>query len=118
MSAVSIGYLHTLRTDEVWFIALPFIAVAIALFFHTQLPYIAQASIAIWITVPPTSTRVGFAAMGSKVTALQAESGLNFSAEQATGFYAATAVSAGAACHDYLGSYIGKIREAKTREGL
>ena len=52
MSAVSIGYIHTPRTDGLWFIALPFIAVAIALFFHTQLPYIAQASIAVWITVP------------------------------------------------------------------
>ncbi len=61
----------------------------------------------------------GFDTLGfGLVTALQAESGLNFSAEQATGFYAATAVSAGAACHYYLDSYIWKIREAKTQEGL
>lgn len=30
----------------------PFIATAIALFFHTSLPYMAEASIAVWITVP------------------------------------------------------------------
>ncbi len=52
MSAVSIGFIHTPRADAIWFIALPFIAIAIALLFHTQLPYVAQASIAVWITVP------------------------------------------------------------------
>jgi hypothetical protein len=52
MSAVSIGYIHTPRADGLWFIALPFIAIAIALFFHSALPYVAQISIAIWITVP------------------------------------------------------------------
>lgn len=52
MSAISLGYIHTPRTDGLWFIALPFIAVAIALFFHSALPYVAQASIAVWITVP------------------------------------------------------------------
>ena len=50
------------------------------------------------------------------ITALQED--VNFSAEKATGFYAATAVSAASACHYYLDSYIWKIRETKTQEGL
>jgi hypothetical protein len=52
MSAVILGYIHTPRSDLLWFIALPFIAIAIAMFFHTSLPYMAQASVAVWITVP------------------------------------------------------------------
>ncbi|MFT5443022.1 MAG: hypothetical protein ACI8W3_002067 [Myxococcota bacterium] len=52
MSAVLVGYIHSPRSDLLWFVALPFIATAIALFFHTSLPYMAEASIAVWITVP------------------------------------------------------------------
>ncbi len=52
MSAISLGYIRNPRADLVWFVALPFIAIALALFFHTSLPYMAQVSIAVWITVP------------------------------------------------------------------
>lgn len=52
MSAVALGYIHNPRADLLWFVALPFIALAIALFFHASLPYMAQASIAVWITIP------------------------------------------------------------------
>jgi hypothetical protein len=52
MSAVLLGYIHNPRSDWLWFVALPFIALSIALFFHSSLPYMAEASIAVWITVP------------------------------------------------------------------
>lgn len=52
MSAIQRGYIHNARSDLLWFVALPVIAIAIAYVFHTQLPYIAQASITVWITVP------------------------------------------------------------------
>jgi hypothetical protein len=46
------GYIRSLRSDLSWFVALPFVALAIALLFHSSLPYMAQASISVWITVP------------------------------------------------------------------
>ena len=52
MTAIQRGYIHDARSDLLWFIALPVIAIAIAFIFHTQLPYMAQASITVWITVP------------------------------------------------------------------
>lgn len=52
------------------------------------------------------------------VESLQNDEFLNYSAEKATGFYAATAVSAVAACHYYLDSYIWKVRDPKSQEGL
>ena len=52
MSAILLGYIRSPRSDLVWFVALPFFAIAIALLFHTSLPYMAQASIAVWVTVP------------------------------------------------------------------
>lgn len=52
MSAVLLGYIRDPRSDLLWFVALPFIAVAIALFFHSSLSYMAQASVAVWITAP------------------------------------------------------------------
>ena len=52
MNAMVLGYIRNARADLVWFVALPFAAIAVALGFHHWLPYIAQASIAVWITVP------------------------------------------------------------------
>jgi len=52
MNAISLGYIRSPRADLLWFVALPPIALAIALFFHTELPYMAQASISVWITAP------------------------------------------------------------------
>ena len=52
MSAIQRGYIHDARSDRLWFVALPVIAIAIAYIFHTQLPYMLQASITVWITVP------------------------------------------------------------------
>ncbi len=52
MNAMHLGYIRNARADLVWFVALPFAAIAVALGFHHWLPYIAQASIAVWITVP------------------------------------------------------------------
>jgi hypothetical protein len=52
MSSISLGYIRNPGADLLWFVALPVIALAIALFFHTSLPYMAQASIAVWITAP------------------------------------------------------------------
>lgn len=51
-SAFAVGYVHNRRADALWFLALPVIALGVALGFHHWLPYIAQASIAVWITVP------------------------------------------------------------------
>lgn len=38
--------------DAVWFLGLPFVAVAVALGFQAWLPFVAVASINLWITVP------------------------------------------------------------------
>jgi len=52
MSAAALGYIRNPRADLLWFVALPFFAIATALGFHHWLPYVAQASISVWITVP------------------------------------------------------------------
>jgi hypothetical protein len=49
---IRVGFVRNARADLAWFVALPLFAVAVALGFHHWLPYIAQASIAVWITVP------------------------------------------------------------------
>ncbi len=46
------GYIVSPRGDMLWFLGLPFIAVLIALGFQTWLPYVAVASINLWITIP------------------------------------------------------------------
>jgi hypothetical protein len=52
MNAVTLGYIRNPRADFAWFIALPFLAIGVALGFHNWLPYMAVASIAVWVTVP------------------------------------------------------------------
>jgi hypothetical protein len=52
------------------------------------------------------------------VQALQQDEYLRFSAEKATGFYAATAVSAAAAVHYYVDSFIWKVSDSNTQQGL
>jgi hypothetical protein len=49
---------------------------------------------------------------------LQVDQYLQFSPEKATGFIAATAVSAASAVHYYVDSFIWKVSDSKTREGL
>ena len=46
------GYILNPRLDLVWFLGLPFLAVAIALGFQMWLPYVVVASVNLWITVP------------------------------------------------------------------
>jgi hypothetical protein len=46
------GYILNRRADLVWFLGLPFVAVAVALGFQAWLPYVAVASINLWITIP------------------------------------------------------------------
>ena len=46
------GYILNRRADIVWFLGLPFFAVAMALGFQAWLPYVAVASINLWITIP------------------------------------------------------------------
>lgn len=46
------GYILNRRDDQIWFLALPLIAVAAALGSQAWLPYVALASINLWITVP------------------------------------------------------------------
>jgi hypothetical protein len=46
------GYILNRRADLVWFLGLPFVAVAAALAFQAWLPYVAVASINLWITIP------------------------------------------------------------------
>ena len=46
------GYILSPRSDVVWFLGLPFAAVLIALGFQAWLPYVAVASINLWITIP------------------------------------------------------------------
>lgn len=52
MSALRSGYIRDLPTDLVWFVALPFAAIGIALGFHGWLPFVAAASVAAWVTIP------------------------------------------------------------------
>lgn len=46
------GYILSRRADLGWFLLLPFAAVLIALGFQRWLPYVAVASISLWITIP------------------------------------------------------------------
>ena len=46
------GYILSKRADLVWFLGLPFVAVALSLGFQAWLPYVAVASINLWITIP------------------------------------------------------------------
>lgn len=46
------GYILSLRHDMVWFLGLPFIAVGFALVSQNYLPFVALASINLWITAP------------------------------------------------------------------
>ncbi|HIC15560.1 MAG TPA: hypothetical protein EYO83_10505 [Gemmatimonadetes bacterium] len=46
------GYILSRRADLVWFLGLPFVAVLVALGFQRWLPYVAVASINLWITIP------------------------------------------------------------------
>jgi hypothetical protein len=46
------GYILSPRADAVWFLGLPFAAVFVALACQQWLPYVAVASINLWITVP------------------------------------------------------------------
>jgi hypothetical protein len=46
------GYIVSPRQDLIWFLALPFFAVLIALGCQAWLPFVAVASINLWITVP------------------------------------------------------------------
>ena len=46
------GYILSRRADLVWFLGLPFAAVLVALGFQRWLPYVAVASINLWITMP------------------------------------------------------------------
>ena len=46
------GYVLSRRADLVWFLGLPFVAVLVALGFQRWLPYVAIASINLWITIP------------------------------------------------------------------
>lgn len=46
------GYILNPRADSVWFLGLPFVAVLMALGFQRWLPYVAVASINLWITTP------------------------------------------------------------------
>lgn len=46
------GYILSPKADSVWFLGLPFAAVALALGFQAWLPYVAVASINLWVTTP------------------------------------------------------------------
>ena len=52
MGTFKTGYILSPRADLVWFLGLPFFAVAVALGFQAWLPYVAVASINLWITIP------------------------------------------------------------------
>jgi hypothetical protein len=52
MGTISLGFIRSPRADFLWFVALPPIALLIAFFFHNTLPYVAQASVAVWVTAP------------------------------------------------------------------
>ena len=47
-----VGYILNPRQDLIWFLALPYVAVGIALASQQWLPAIAMASIGLWITIP------------------------------------------------------------------
>ncbi|MDP6701184.1 MAG: hypothetical protein QGH25_16160, partial [Candidatus Latescibacteria bacterium] len=46
------GYIVDRRQDYIWFIGLPFVAVAFALVSGHYLPGAALAAIALWVTIP------------------------------------------------------------------
>ena len=46
------GYILSRRADSVWFLALPFVAVAAALACQQWLTAVAMASVALWVTIP------------------------------------------------------------------
>ena len=46
------GYIIDPKADFVWFVGLPFLAIAMALICHRWLPLMALASIGLWITIP------------------------------------------------------------------
>jgi hypothetical protein len=46
------GYIIDPRADLIWFLGLPFLAIAAALVCHRWLPLMALASIGLWITIP------------------------------------------------------------------
>jgi hypothetical protein len=46
------GYILSPRADLVWFLGLPFVAVLVALGFQKWVPYVAVASVNLWITIP------------------------------------------------------------------
>lgn len=46
------GYIISPKSDLVWFLGLPFVAIAVALICHQWLPLMALASIGLWITIP------------------------------------------------------------------
>jgi hypothetical protein len=52
------------------------------------------------------------------IAKLQEDPYLHFSAEKAMGFYAATAISAAAAIHYYFDSFIWKVSDVRTQDGL
>jgi len=52
MGTLKTGYILSPRQDLVWFLTLPLLAVAMALGFQKWLPYVAVASINLWITIP------------------------------------------------------------------
>jgi len=52
MSPIRIGYIRDFRTDLIWFMGLPFLAIAVGLSCQQWLPLTAVASIALWITIP------------------------------------------------------------------
>ncbi|MFP6750974.1 MAG: hypothetical protein VB855_04820, partial [Pirellulaceae bacterium] len=47
-----IGYILSRRGDWIWFLALPLVALAAALGSQRWLPYVALASVNLWITIP------------------------------------------------------------------
>ena len=52
MNAIRVGYIRSFRADLVWFLGLPYIAIAVALTSQQLLPFVALASFNLWITVP------------------------------------------------------------------
>ena len=51
-NAFQTGFILNPRADLIWFLGLPFVAVIVALGFQRWLPYVAVASISLWITIP------------------------------------------------------------------
>ena len=52
MTAIRVGYIRDFRTDLVFFLTLPLVAIGIALGCHAWLSFAAVASFNLWITVP------------------------------------------------------------------